>query len=453
MRRKGDSPDFEYWSPKLLTLPTGRKKIMKSKTTKIDAKIPILLEAFKKNGQMSIADIEKTLGCSRSSAYNYINRLKSKKIQLSEQSIKNTAYYSLKTADPDIHEEVYYLPITADILRKYAIIQELQENPLTKSELKKRFTVFPNHNITDGDERIPIDIGCSYFCKLLDTLIETGEITVNPNDFHCYLTGNTIPLILSVDINTLYDIYDELSNITPGSYVYKQLRTVFQKIGMYIGIITKDTPSFQNYLVYGKKQETFGVIASKLDIFRDIDFKNIIVKIKYLTKKQELISVDFATGMVIYSVEKDNIYLMGKSINRENADNCNTIINIDQICSATPTATKHLYYHSEYYRSIFDTMFSISTENAVKVVVEFDREANVERKINYLQMQRKKTASISENTENNRIIYTDTICGLSDFAGYLRQFGRCAHIIKPDELKEKMAFTIKRTLERYEEEV
>jgi len=73
---------------------------------------------------MSIADIEKTLGCSRFSAYNYINRLKSKKIQLSEQSIKNTAYYSLKAADPDIHEEIYYLPITADILRKYAIIQE-----------------------------------------------------------------------------------------------------------------------------------------------------------------------------------------------------------------------------------------------------------------------------------------------------------------------------------------
>ena len=42
--------------------------------------------------------------------------------------------------------------------------------------------------------------------------------------------------------------------------------------------------------------------------------------------------------------------------------------------------------------------------------------------------------------------------GLGDFANYLRQFGRSVHVIEPASLKDKMNFSIDRTLSRYEED-
>ncbi|MDE6914926.1 MAG: WYL domain-containing protein, partial [Lachnospiraceae bacterium] len=57
----------------------------------------------------------------------------------------------------------------------------------------------------------------------------------------------------------------------------------------------------------------------------------------------------------------------------------------------------------------------------------------------------------SIQVENNKIIYTDTISGLSDFAKYLRKFGKSAHVIEPQALKNKMKQSFERTLARYEE--
>ena len=45
----------------------------------------------------------------------------------------------------------------------------------------------------------------------------------------------------------------------------------------------------------------------------------------------------------------------------------------------------------------------------------------------------------------------DTIRGLNDFANYLRKFGYGCKVIEPKELKEKMIFSVKRALDRYNE--
>ena len=102
------------------------------------------------------------------------------------------------------------------------------------------------------------------------------------------------------------------------------------------------------------------------------------------------------------------------------------------------------------YMKDYDTSFRI-LEEPLMVKVRFDLEANVKRKIHYLK-QHRSGASITYFPEENQLEYQDTIRGLGDFANYLRQFGRSVHVIEPASLKDKMNFSIDRTLSRYEED-
>ena len=114
------------------------------------------------------------------------------------------------------------------------------------------------------------------------------------------------------------------------------------------------------------------------------------------------------------------------------------------------TIVTHSCYRSAYYEELFHAMFSISIETPVSVKVEFDRILNIERKIRHLTKQRNyANCEILEN----KIIYTDKISGLSDFAMYLRKFGRNAHVIEPPVLRERMKNSVERTLQHYEEEL
>ena len=43
----------------------------------------------------------------------------------------------------------------------------------------------------------------------------------------------------------------------------------------------------------------------------------------------------------------------------------------------------------------------------------------------------------------------DTVRGLDELARFLRQYGRAVTVKEPEALREKMAFTAERALERY----
>ena len=164
------------------------------------------------------------------------------------------------------------------------------------------------------------------------------------------------------------------------------------------------------------------------------------------------------------------MYVIGKNMGGENIpDNLPyIIINLKNISGISETSDANLHFNSEYFQSVFEYMFSISVEKPVDVIVDFERFANIERKTSYLKKQRSHT-NIIKNTEKNyeteellseaelsfgknTIRYKDKISGLSDFANYLRQFGSSVKVVEPQELKEKMLFSVKRTLERYNEE-
>ena len=156
--------------------------------------------------------------------------------------------------------------------------------------------------------------------------------------------------------------------------------------------------------------------------------------------------------MVIYSVEKAALYLFGKVFTEDPVLTpvSDSIIDLSTVTDFEETKYPNNNYHSAAFQKIFSEMFSISVEEPVNVTVRFDLTANVKRKVQYLKQQR-SGASIDFLPDENQLEYTDTIRGLNDFANYLRQFGKSVHVIAPAELKEKMEFSVDRTLSRYEE--
>ena len=65
-------------------------------------------------------------------------------------------------------------------------------------------------------------------------------------------------------------------------------------------------------------------------------------------------------------------------------------------------------------------------------------------------MQRKNALI---QVQEDKIVYIDQVSGLSDFANYLRRFGRSVRVIEPLSLKEKMRQSVALSLARYQEDI
>lgn len=424
---------------------------MKSKNTKIKDKQISLLERFQTGEKLTVMDIMDLLECNRTSAYNYIKRLEECGYILTKEQIKNKVYYTLDFHENKVSDAIQYHPMTADILRKFTIIRELQDGPIKKEEFRKHFTVYRQGEIYNGEEQVPLDIKPTQYYNLLNDLIREGEIVLNRDDQKYYLTGYSIPLQIELNEDELVNMQIELSTISAGTPYYEQLKELYIRMSLLLGSIDSDTPYIENYLTYGKKMNGFSAVTEQLKKITTCDYKNKVLQITYLSNQFQELTLQIATGMIIYSVEKDKFYLLGEdySIEDQLARPRYTIIDISKIIDVHENMDNHSCFHSQFFATIFDAMFSISIEPPVKVIVEFERVANVERKVRYLQMQR-KNASIQ--IQEDKILYTDQVSGLADFANYLRRFGRSVRVIEPLLLKEKMRQSVELSLARYEEE-
>lgn len=421
---------------------------MKSKNSKSQINQAVLLEEFLSKESLSIKEIMALLNCNRKSAYNYIERLKENGYLFQSKTIQNNKYYSIvkETAS----DNLLYHPVTADTLRKYTILHKLQNGSITANKLRSYFTVCKNKEENTDNKRIPLDVNLTHYYGIINDLIKNEDIVLNDSDKSYYLTGKNMPLQISLDYDSLWNLNMELSTAVQGTAYYQQLRDLYLKTCLLLGTIDEDTVHYNNYLVYGKKTGGLSGAAEKLQQITRLDYRHKVLQVNYTTKHGKEMSIPFAVGIIIYNTEKDVLYLLGEEFLDKNSTDSSlpAIIDVSDIIKAEESTLTHQRYHADSYIKMFDSMFSISSEEPENVKVEFDRVANVERKINHLK-SRRKNASIQ--IEDNKIIYTDTISGLSDFAKYLRKFGKSAHVIEPQFLKDKMQQSVERTLARYEE--
>lgn len=207
----------------------------------------------------------------------------------------------------------------------------------------------------------------------------------------------------------------------------------------------KDQTRWKNYFIYGKKYTQFKQLQSLLKKLKLLPYQEKLLIFTYKTQTDDTISVMLATGLLVYSLEKDKLYVIGNSI----LTGEDIIINLASVLSIETTEFRNLHFQSSYYLQLYESMFSISIEKPVKVVIEFEYIFNIPLKLQQLAIQRKKAKIV---TKNNKLIYTDEISGLNDFANYLRRFGKSFRVIEPLELREKMEFSARRALNRYEKE-
>lgn len=405
--------------------------------SKINEKLKLLYEAFNKESTLSIADIMNILSCNRTSAYNYLARFEESGYKLIKTTEKKMAYYSIKKCADDHDTELTYIPLTGKIMFKHEIINRLQQGSATAKELAQ------------------IGITTSYLYKLLGEMVHDKDIIKDASSY--FLNTKKHPTTLSLSENDIIKTGTQLSNIAKSNPYYVQLKSIGDKINLTLGNIVQGDNTLDNYIIYGHKQFHFKHIADTLTRLDSYDYATHLLQIEYRTKSCEIISVTFSTGMIVYSLEKDSVYLMGK------CNNDNIIIRYDSITHISETDEINRHFNSDEFKELYDTMFSISVDKPVKVVVEFENIFNIRKKLEQLCAQRqsagklqfinhKKSNTTDTHERVDKIVYTDTISGLSDFAAYLRRFGRAATVIEPQELKAMIDFSVNRTLERYLQE-
>lgn len=417
------------------------------KKTKTQVKQETLLEKFLSEECLTVAQIMELLECNRQSVYNYIKRLGNNGYSFEKETRNNNIYYTL-VKDQMVDNEYLYQPMTADVLRKYAIIQELQNGAVEKEKLRKKFTVYKSKEENASGTKIPLDVGITKYYQMIKELQESGDIELDVKSNSYYLTGKNIPCQLMVNYDGLYDLHDRLSYIAKGSLYYEQLKKIYFKTDILLGNFDENMPYYDNYIVYGKKIEGLNAVTKGLEKISKCDYRNKVLKINCISKNGDRITWIFATGKVVYNAEKDVLYLIGKEYPKDSSKFHYHIIKVSNIDTVEETDRINDCYNDIYFKNQIDYMFSISVERPVNVKVEFDRVANVQKKVENLARNRKH-AKIE--IIGDKIIYTDKISGLSDFIVYLRRFGKSVHVIEPESLRSKLRFSVNNALTRYGE--
>lgn len=422
------------------------------KKKNVEEKLADLIHAFKEKKELSVKDITDLLSCNRQSVYNYIDRLMDRGFAIDRRTKDRSVYFTLTWNDGSAVTE-NYTSLTDNILRKYMIVQQLHKAAASPKNLEDLFLLAPDElEPTYNPTKIPLDIASSTFKVLLNELDEEDEIRLDANGIY-HATGRTIPILHHFTDEELFTLLDQLKTLPEGSPYHSQLRSIAKKLEILEASYDMGDVSSSNYVTYGKNHGILNQISLWMEKLSKTNYREKLLWIDYLprTEKQPK-KVLFQIGMVIYSVEKAALYLFGKVFTEDPVLTpvSDSIIDLSTVTDFEETKYPNNNYHSAAFQKIFSEMFSISVEEPVKVTVRFDLTANVKRKVQYLKQQR-SGASIDFLPDENQLEYTDTIRGLNDFANYLRQFGKSVHVIAPAELKEKMEFSVDRTLSRYEE--
>lgn len=257
-----------------------------------------------------------------------------------------------------------------------------------------------------------------------------------------YVTSVNAPVQVSMSTTEAMDTLNLLETFSKGNPFEDTLMDVKKKL--LIALFNDDEDDgeeFSDYVVYKKDYSTAGMLSTYLEELNSYPFENKGLLIKYRTKDGLQINTVFYIGNVVYSVDKDRLYIVG-----ENDNGMQIIIHYKSIEHIETIDADNTVFQNEFYTSIVNDMFAISLDPAEEVEVIFDNVFRIKEKLLRLTANR-PNGSLAE--EDDRLIYRDKVSGLLDLAAYLRRFGSACEVIKPLELRMMMRNTAVRTLEAY----
>ena len=404
-----------------------------------------LKKAFEDNTSLSISDICTLLNLnSRQSAYNYLSKLQNAGVSITSVSSKHQKYYSIS---PSSHDTQNFHLADNDSIRKFLLLFQLRNNgPMTIQDLYTSISKFD----TEYDLDFVIDIKKTTLYRLIKELKKSGKIISTKH------TDKSVTYSL-LEENASFGNYDtiqknleklisELQHLPTQHPYFLQLNNAYKKISIILGNVDT-TITNENYIIYGKQYITATNLYTEYQRLNHIPYTTHNLEITYSTKRSIRRKLIFAVGLLVYSVNQDQLYLVGESI-QNGRTAYRTIIKLSSVENISVLPDKNKIYGSKFFQELSECMLGVSTEEPTEICVEID---NVSDYLNILKTfcAHRKYANISINSD--KITLSDKVSGLDEFTHYLRQFEDHCRILKPQILKDKMQFSIHRSLMKYEE--
>ncbi len=406
-------------------------------------KLDKLKKEFIDGKHLSIKDICLILDLNRTQAYSYINMLKNGGLRLCTESEGHTKFYYLDRQAADI---MFYYPVNEIDILRFRILSALEKQPMVESDLYRVLEgEFPNQT---SQIKVSQKKETLYNKTINSMLNEEGLLldhNINDEDKrYLYPSGNSYPLTLNINFE---DIQNIISTVAEGQTQGNALRSLLTKIA----VINGDNKSCHfddtHFWQYGRGYHTDDKLT---EIYHNLI--NNHVRDKVLSFDYNGQPVKLHTGLLVYSQDKDTLYLMGH--NEGTRSHTINIYKYSLISNLEYIEKDNKEYldiaQTEKYLRFLNDMFSISTEKAQKVIVHFKNTEENFRRIHRLSKLR-LNSSIDISSIPGKIVYTDHISGLNDFADYLREFGNTYTVIEPPELKNQTIECIERTINRYKE--
>ena len=334
------------------------------------------------------------------------------------------------------HAIGYYEPITPATIRQWFILLILTQSrlPLNFKTLRTEY------------EELLCECSIDTLHKDLQFLQKAGYVSLNTTDF-TYTCTNKYHMFITPSMEELDDFCYRYAQKSESHATDLELSRV-HRIATILNCGFEDAKLFDKndtYIVHGKRNRMDSISKELLHQFLSSSYQTHTLSICYLTNKGKEITTDFSVGLIIYSIEKNKIYLLGETPNHK------TIISLDSIRYFHNTKGKNTIYNSTTYHKVYQEMFSISVEDPYNVRIRFENQSYILEKVKNLHSNR-ALSKFYVSDDGNEIIYTDTIRGLGDFSNYLRQFGRSAIVDEPLILREQMIHSSKMLIENYRKE-
>lgn len=380
--------------------------------------------------------LESLVGVSTRSLKTYIKELtlqgyniKSSKgiISIADESDDNGVL--AKKADTSYITKEFHESANSSKLRKVRILLELQKSvkPLSFTDI---------FELLEGGKTVS-DKTLQYTLKEL-----VSEHLISRGSDNTYSITSNAPVMLSLSIEDGYRFINTIDRYGADNPQSDELLDIRNRLAQ--ALSTSLVDSFERndrFILYEKACPNISEINSFLRKFREYPYDSKWIEISFRTKKMGVITRKLCVGLLVYVVLLDNLYIICED---EEGKYCT--IPYQTIEKINPLEEESDVYKSAKYIELFETMLSVSTEEAFDVFVRFDKIVSIHRKLENYVMPRPR-AVITE--DDNNYYLTDSVSGLNDFASYLRRFGKSCEVIEPEALKNKMIYSAKRTIDSY----
>ncbi|SFQ09642.1 Predicted DNA-binding transcriptional regulator YafY, contains an HTH and WYL domains [Lachnospiraceae bacterium XBB1006] len=280
--------------------------------------------------------------------------------------------------------------------------------------------------------------------KDLKQLRELGLVEMNSSTRTSYRLTSTAPYIIPISADSLYEFCMKYKDTASSISEIEPLKQAYHKMKLLINL--DDT--LESFHRFGKSNSLSHSQQEKFNTFIQSQYTTHLIQIEYDDKKDT-----FAVGLLFYSVETGGLYALGKNLDNNKIESRR----IDWFKNVSTLPIENSDYHADIYFKIYNEMFSSSYEDEVfKVKILFQDFGNVGKRFTDLAKIRENAKIYAVKNKPDDCpydyIYEDSLRGLTDFARYLRSFGRSVLALEPPKLVDDyMLFTYNRIVEKYGE--